>query len=148
MLIQLIKPVIQRFSCQPGEDPAYPDGWHCSIICGPNGKEGIHASGQKETRIIDTIEPVINQHRLVVDRAVAENQELWLQFTRITRDRNCLQHDDRVDSLAGCIGLFATLLNQDAEKQEGRRSEEDMAARLREYYGQPEQASIFRHCQN
>jgi len=98
MLIQLIEPVIRRFMLSPGEDDAYPDGWVCAVY-------PYHAAGQKEkeVRIIDTLEPVMNQHRLVISRAVASDRVLMHQLTRIIRERNCLEHDDRVDSLAADV---------------------------------------------
>ena len=34
--------------------------------------EEVRANVRKEDRIIDTLEPVLNQHRLVVDRSVIE----------------------------------------------------------------------------
>ncbi len=152
MLIQLIKPVIQRFALKPGDNDAYPDGWNCAILRGANGLEGIHSSGQKEARIIDTLEPVCNQHRLVVDPTVAKDRELWYQFSRLTRDRNSLEHDDRVESVSGCVGLFADMLQQDSAKQEARQKEEDFQKRLDEFYAQfgqkPKPNSIFRHCMN
>jgi len=77
--------------------------------------EEIHNSIQKEKRIIDTLEPLMNQHRLVVDysnmkddvrKALSEGTtnktlpySLLFQMTHITKDRNSLQHDDRLDAL-------------------------------------------------
>jgi len=76
--------------------------------------EDSHSSGQKERRIIDTLEPLMNQHRLVMDysnlstdvrKALSENTSrtlpysLLFQLTHITKDRNSLTHDDRLDAL-------------------------------------------------
>jgi len=73
-----------------------------------------HSSGQKERRIIDTLEPLMNQHRLVMDysnvsqdvaKALTEHTSrtlpysLLFQLTHITQDKNSLQHDDRLDAL-------------------------------------------------
>lgn len=72
-------------------------------------------SVQKEKRIIDTLEPVLNQHRLVVSHEVIQKDwestqhlphdvairyQLFYQLTRITRDKGALSHDDRLDALA------------------------------------------------
>ncbi len=75
--------------------------------------EEIHNSKQKELRIIDTLEPLINQHRLVVDytnmmddvtKALTGNNKqlqysFLFQLTHITKDRGSLNHDDRLDAL-------------------------------------------------
>ena len=64
--------------------------------------ESEWAKGQKETRIIDTLGPVLTQHRMVVaesflrqDAATEERNYAFLyQLTHITRDRGALTHDD------------------------------------------------------
>ena len=64
--------------------------------------ESEWAKGQKETRIIDTLEPMLTQHRMVVaesflrEDAVTEdrNYAFLYQLTHITRDRGALTHDD------------------------------------------------------
>ncbi len=106
MLIQLLRPIIARASCNPGENKEIPEGWNCSI-------EGVHSSGQKELRIIHTLEPPMNQHRLIIDPEVAADKVLMKQLTRMRTERGCLEHDDRVDALAGCVARFAGLLDQD-----------------------------------
>lgn len=82
-------------------------------------------SGQKELRIIDTLEPVLMQHRLVVnqevinrdfDTAESAAQSLFYQMTRVTRERGSLAHDDRLDALEGAISYFTEVLSQDTEK--------------------------------
>ena len=80
--------------------------------------EDVWESGQKELRIIDTLEPVMGRHRLIVNEDVwhkdveqvqkypvdlRSTYTLAHQLSKITRDRNALVHDDRVDSLAGAI---------------------------------------------
>lgn len=72
--------------------------------------EEIKHSKQKEARIIDALEPVMNQHRLVIDydqakRDYEESKEeprrqLFYQMTRLTREKGALQFDDRIDVLA------------------------------------------------
>jgi hypothetical protein len=77
-------------------------------------EESERASQQKEKRIIHTLEPVLNQHRLVVTEAVVKNdllqddpqKQLFYQLTRITEDRGSLRHDDRLDALAGAVAYW------------------------------------------
>jgi len=125
---QLLEPVVQRHFTEPGEDAANPEGWRCSVhATKPPGGAGVF----KESRIIGALEPVMNQHRLVVDRSVAENQDLQHQMTRITRQRGCLAHDDELESLANAVWLFEDTLNQapekQAEKERQRQIDEQMA---------------------
>ena len=68
--------------------------------------EEVVAIKQKEARIVDTLEPVMNQHRLIFDRKQLEQDfgsqakySMTYQLTHMTREKNCVQHDDRVDSL-------------------------------------------------
>ena len=66
--------------------------------------EEVRAVGQKEKRIIDTLEPLMNQHRIIVDRAAMERDfdkkgkySLSYQLTHICDEKNALQHDDIID---------------------------------------------------
>lgn len=103
-------------------------GHHCAV-------EEVKHSIQKERRILDTLEPVVQQHRLVVDPRVlledlrpipglAENAQLQYrlayQMSRITRDRGSLQHDDRLDAVAIGAAWWKDAMAQDA----GRRQKE------------------------
>jgi hypothetical protein len=89
------------------------------------------AKGQKETRIIDVLEPVMNQHRLVVCRSVIEadhkstenypdrevnRRRLFFQMTRLTRDKGSLAHDDRIEALAGAVQFWVDRMSQSAEQ--------------------------------
>jgi len=126
MLIMLIQPVIARHALKPGDDDAYPNGWNCYVY-------GVHASGQKEKRIIETLEPVMNQHRLVISHQVAKDRILMHQLTRLTSQRGCLEHDDRLDALSGAVSQFRDLLGQDATQQTKRREEERIKELLAKY---------------
>lgn len=94
-------------------------------------KDAEWAKVQKEARIIDTLEPIMNQHRLVVCPSVidkdyrstesytAETQQgyrLFYQMTRITRDRGALKHDDRLDAVAGAVAHWTEFMNRDIEQ--------------------------------
>jgi hypothetical protein len=66
--------------------------------------EDVRATAQKETRIIETLEPLMNQHRIIVDRKAMERDfekknmyALTYQLTHLTKERGCLQHDDIID---------------------------------------------------
>jgi hypothetical protein len=87
----------------------------CIDIEHPVSVEYIRATAQKELRIIRTLEPILASHRMVIssdalrqDYNSAKNYggENWMfrslmyQLTRITRDRGCIAHDDRVDAVS------------------------------------------------
>lgn len=81
---------------------------------------------QKEKRIIDTLEPVLNSHRLVVDEEVIKedikvlletpNYSLFYQMTRLTKERGSLKHDDRIDVLAMGVNYFVESMSRDEIK--------------------------------
>jgi hypothetical protein len=92
--------------------------------------EEVKHSKQKELRIIDTLEPVINQHKLILDRRVVQQDydstqergsenalayQLIYQLTRITKERGCLQHDDRLDALAMAVAYWSQQMSKDIE---------------------------------
>lgn len=87
-------------------------------------------NNQKEARIIDILEPVLNQHRLVVHPQViqddydrvppgndrAHEYRLFHQLTRLTAEKGSLAHDDRLDALAGAVRFFTAAMAQDSEQ--------------------------------
>lgn len=87
-------------------------------------KESEWAKGQKEVRIIDTLEPVLTSHRLIVNETLLREDvktddrsySFLYQLTHITRDRNCLGHDDRLDAVAGGVGYLIDSMGMDQKK--------------------------------
>lgn len=126
MMAQLLQPVLRTRFLKPGENSDHPDGWAATI-------DGIHNTKQKELRIIETLEPVMHQHRIVIDRSVANDRVLMHQLTRLTRARNCLQHDDRLDALAGAVGMMAPWLNRSSTDVAASREAEAQEAAIREW---------------
>jgi hypothetical protein len=122
MFTQLLKPYLTRI---------HP----CTV-------EDIRVSKQKELRIIDTLEPVLNQHRLVLDRSIIrgdmqaepKHQVFW-QLTRITKDKGALAHDDLLDALAGAVAYWVGKLAVDqstAEEDHAKRLIEEEISRMLE----------------
>jgi hypothetical protein len=99
---------------------------------------------QKELRILETLEPVFQAHRIVLAQELLEEDyvqvqkrdgtdlrdrySLMYQLTRLTREKGCLTHDDRVEGLSGLIAMFKDFLGlhptDQAEKAEEDRMEE------------------------
>lgn len=86
---------------------------------------------QKELRIIDTLEPVLMRHKLIVNKSVIENDyrryetnqaySLIYQMTRICRDKNAIAHDDRLDAVTMAVAYWLENMDIDSEvsKKEG-----------------------------
>ncbi|MEM9976620.1 MAG: phage terminase large subunit [Cyanobacteria bacterium P01_D01_bin.2] len=113
--------------------------------------EEVKHNVQKEMRIIDTLEPVMNQHRLLIDRAVIEadarttkdyppeqalKRQLMYQMSRITRQRKALAYDDRIDALAMAVAYWVDTMGQDETKKMQERQEEILDAELAIFHGQ------------
>lgn len=88
---------------------------HMARYCGPVQIDSKRSTGQKELRILDTLEPLIYNHRLVVDTRVAKDSTLMTQFTRLTRERGSLRHDDRIEALSGACAELSVLAMLDPE---------------------------------
>lgn len=101
--------------------------------------EEVRATAQKEVRIIEDLEPVLNQHRLVIDATAARRDSgdgvnsLLYQLTHITRDRNSLRHDDRVDALAHGVRYFRNRMAQDSERAEEQHLDRARQEQLRDF---------------
>ena len=108
--------------------------------------EEVRANVRKEDRIIDTLEPVLNQHRLVVDRSVIDwdyssNKQappeerllymLFYQMSRMCREKGAVKHDDRLDCLAQGVKYFTDVLAISAQEQIAFRRNEEFLDILR-----------------
>lgn len=105
--------------------------------------EEVWATGQKELRIIDTLEPLISSGRIVISPEVIEKDaestekysaevrityRLIHQIAMITRDKGSLRHDDRLDALAGAVRYVVERLDFDTQTAlEARRRAEEVA---------------------
>lgn len=81
---------------------------------------------QKELRIIDTLEPVLMRHKLIVNRSVIENDyrryetnqaySLIYQMTRMCRDKNAIAHDDRLDAVTMATSYWLDNMDVDSDR--------------------------------
>ena len=117
----------------------------CSTIYPCTIVEDFRVSGQKELRIIDNIEPLATNHKLVfnyelIQRDAEEVQKeptnivysLMYQYTHITRDKGSLTHDDRLDALAIACQYIKDMVMVDTEETILRLKEQEMERFLRE----------------
>ena len=115
--------------------------------------EEVRANVRKEDRIIDSLEPVLNQHRLIVDRGVidwdynsnpteAPEQRLlymlFYQMSRMCREKRAVKHDDRLDCLAQGVKYFTDALSISAERQIALRKQEEWNTMLEEFLDDPQ----------
>ncbi len=118
--------------------------------------EEVRANVRKEDRIIDSLEPVLNQHRLVVDRGVidwdfnsnpnAAPEErllymLFYQMSRMCREKGAVKHDDRIDCLAQGVKYFTDAFAISANEQVKLRRREDWNQMIEEWLDDPEAAA-------
>ena len=123
----------------------------------PVSLEEVRHSKQKEARIIDTLEPVMNQHRLVIDPKVIHKDYdsvqdmppekgmkymLTYQMTRITKQRGALAHDDRLDVLAMAVQYWVDQMAADADKEIQSRKVELLDAELDKFMAGVNTSSI------
>jgi hypothetical protein len=115
----------------------------------PCALDEYRVNTQKEARIIDTLEPVLNQHRLVLDKSVAmHNSECdpsgsavragLYQLSHITRDRGSLKHDDRLDVLAAAVKHFVehmSVSGDNSEKEHLDRERDKVLAEFARTWG-------------
>ena len=130
MMIELLKPYLLK---------EYP----CTV-------EGVRHTTQKEKRIIDTLEPLMNQHRVIVSDKVVQDDytstqihtpemalryQLFYQMSRITRDKGSLAHDDRLDVLAMACEYWNTQIARDADRAMDDRKDELFRQELDKFMG-------------
>ena len=118
--------------------------------------EEVRANVRKEDRIIDSLEPVLNQHRLVIDRGVIEwdygsNMEeapelrlmymLFYQMSRMCREKGAVKHDDRVDCLAQGVKYFTDALSISAHEAIKTRKREEWESLMKDAIDRPQSSA-------
>ena len=118
--------------------------------------EEVRANVRKEERIIDTLEPILNQHRLVVNKSVIEwdynsNRDaapeerllymLFYQMSRMCRSKYAVKHDDRLDCLAQGVKYFIDALSISAQEQINLRKREEWNDILEQFIDDPQCAT-------
>ena len=114
----------------------------------PCAVEEVRHSTQKERRIIDTLEPVMMAHKLVIapeviekdyetvkryEQTVRQSKMLIYQLTRITSERGCLRHDDRLDALSIAVAYFTEQMARDEEDGIDQHKQELLDKELRSF---------------
>ncbi len=129
MFNKVLLPHIQRI---------YPE---CSIL---DADEVPWSTAQKEVRIVNTVAPLVQQHRLVanearirsefeeaeLDKESGHKRTLMFQLSRVTTERGCLQWIDRLDALAIGCAWFEDSAALDQEKRKKERDDQRLEATI------------------
>ena len=99
----------------------------------PKEIKETRTTGQKEIRIIDLLQPLTENHRLVVDPSVARNQEWGFQFTHLSRDRGSLKHDDLIDAVAIGVEELKSFVAGDPKEVQRKRSEREQQKEIKDF---------------
>jgi len=118
--------------------------------------EEVRANVRKEDRIIDSLEPVLNQHRLIVNRSVIEwdyksNPDeapelrlmymLFYQMSRMCREKGAVKHDDRLDCLAQGVQYFTDAMSISANETIRIKKQEEWLDLMEAWTDDPQQTA-------
>ena len=118
--------------------------------------EEVRANVRKEDRIIDSLEPVLNQHRLIVNRSVIEwdyksNSDeapelrlmymLFYQMSRMCREKGAVKHDDRLDCLAQGVKYFTDAMSISANETIRIKKQEEWLDLMEAWADDPQQTA-------
>jgi hypothetical protein len=136
MFIELMRPIVNKVCRFKRPDGELQTGCHL---------EGHRATGQKELRAIDTLEPVLSTHRMVIDAALVKRitaakdhardidaalKSGFFQMTRLTKVRGCLRYDDWIDALSGGVRWWTERMGVDVSREAKERKAEKLDAEL------------------
>ena len=119
----------------------------------PCTTEPIRQQSNKHRRILDTLEPIMAQHRLIVCPTVIKRDyegtnamypqetalryQLFYQISRLQKGVHTLSQDDRIDALQiGCY-YWISQLAKDQDLAFKTRKEETLRLELEKYFGSP-----------
>ena len=118
--------------------------------------EEVRATVRKEDRIIDSLEPVLNQHRLVINKSVIEwdfksnpNEAperrlmymLFYQMSRMCREKGAVKHDDRIDCLAQGVQYFTDAMGISAQEAIKERKRMEWNQMLEDFIDDPQSSA-------
>ena len=118
--------------------------------------EEVRANVRKEDRIIDALEPVLNQHRLICNRNVIDwdynsNKQaapeerllymLFYQMSRMCREKGAVKHDDRLECLAQGVKYFTDALSISAYQTVQSKKAEEWMDMMEEWKDDPQSAA-------
>jgi hypothetical protein len=139
MYVELMRPVVARVIKFKDREGDKREGCHL---------EGHRATGQKEVRAIETLEPVLAGHRMVIDSKLVKRitaakdhshdveaalKSGFFQMTRLTKERGCLKYDDWIDALSGGVRWWTEMMGLDVTKEAKVRKRERFEHELQKF---------------
>ena len=112
--------------------------------------EDVWESGQKELRIIDTLEPIMGRHRLIVHEDIIEydagsvskypldqreSYKFFHQLAKISREKGSLVHDDSIDAIAGSVRKWVAMLAVNEQTRMTSKETDENVAFFEEWGG-------------
>ncbi len=91
----------------------------------------------KERRILDALEPLFSNHKVIIDRQAISEEKTQRQITRMCRVKGALAHDDRVDALAFACEHMKGFFMSDPEMDLKSYQEREMTKMLERFEGNP-----------
>ena len=116
--------------------------------------EEVWSTGQKEKRIVDSLDPVLGSHKLLIDTKVLDNDvistqkysldsrmqyQFLFQMCKLTRDKGALIHDDRLESVAQGVTYLIQYISKNADKAIQNKKEQKLKAFMQDPFG------VWRH---
>lgn len=114
--------------------------------------EPIWNTGQKELRIIDTLQPIISNKRMIMNEQVIHDDiaslakypqdkrkqySFLFQLSRITRVKGSLAHEDRLEALEGTCRHWIEDLDADSDRILSEQRQEEIDAQIAKTLGHP-----------
>lgn len=133
MFGQLLRPILRKYAPNASIPPVEELPFHTK---------------QKELRIIESCEAPMNMHRVVLNAAIiasdkivpadvghekAMEYQFLHQLTRLTKDRGCLPHDDRLDAFAMACAFAMDAMGIDPEAAQEEREEAEREEAMERY---------------
>jgi len=110
--------------------------------------EDVWESGQKELRIIDTLEPLMARHKFIVNESIIEYDQFSIkkypidvqqtysffhQMCKISVDKGALIHDDSLDAVAGSVRHWVEHMAVDETKRMDHKATDENVAFFAEW---------------
>jgi hypothetical protein len=104
--------------------------------------EDVWETGQKELRIIDTLEPLMARHRIIIHEDIIdydvesvsrypidqrESYKFFHQMAKISREKGALVHEDAMDAFAGSVRVWVDRVAVDEKiRMEQKETDENV----------------------
>lgn len=104
------------------------------------GVDNVSVRGRKEERILQTVRPPLEKHRVILNRQVVISDYLngrkpgnspymaMYQMSRMTDEKGVLRHDDRIDALSLGCSYYQSMMAQESDLAIARDEQAELRA--------------------